>query len=718
MGSITVPPASLAEYSTGPQTPAAFRLEEDLPGEQLVLAWQGPEPRQNLRRAGSLAVALAGLGVVELVRRLVVPAVQEAIARPGGDIIPVALLAVFLLVCGVVAAVQMLPAFGRAAGYWSGLAWDRGSGTFTASFYTWGLGGNRSVQVPLDAIKQLSFAIGAPGEGPLPIEMTLGYRDEAGKLQSLTMPLTVENLSRRAEAMDLLFRMARILGFAAYAINRCNHRLLDVQVLPSTSTPRVAGVPRSVDPDDEDEDEDEDDEEADEYLSIPDDRSLARYGSETSVKLKQPPLPAPPLNLEKLKAEVESTQVSQWEPPSKVTFFRPAAPPGVMVVLAIIGAIAGGAIGALPLSPLLIWLAQPWELGQWGAGLVGACIGAPFAVALLWRRMQEREVTFDWQAGSVKWHQGDVRGQESLSSIVALELGGVRADRTPGLPRPGVRHEYRSQLKVVFKDRDELVIETDRWDSSADAPYLQLLPVTIELSRALEVSWRYVDRRAASSNPYLPRMTYTRATAAAALIAALAIWIVVRGQADDEKKERLAHIRAAGVECSFLNGSSFRDLHKIENFYKVTPQPGPQLGQTLADLRADLAGIGRFGVELTSSGVSDAGVATLAEQPNLLQLDLAVTPIGDDALAMLGTSNNVEYLNISSTRIGDAGLAHVANLPRLAILLAAYTQVTDNGLAALAKCKQLRYINLAGTAVTDQGLARLRTLLPRAVIEK
>ena len=96
-------------------------------------------------------------------------------------------------------------------------------------------------------------------------------------------------------------------------------------------------------------------------------------------------------------------------------------------------------------------------------------------------------------------------------------------------------------------------------------------------------------------------------------------------------------------------------------------------------------------LNLANTKVTDAGLAQLAQLPNLIRLHLENTNTADPALAHLSNLNNLEYLNLYGTNISDIGLIHLSNLPKLAKLYVWQTNVTDPAAAA--------YIQTHGTDV-------------------
>jgi hypothetical protein len=69
-------------------------------------------------------------------------------------------------------------------------------------------------------------------------------------------------------------------------------------------------------------------------------------------------------------------------------------------------------------------------------------------------------------------------------------------------------------------------------------------------------------------------------------------------------------------------------------------------------------------------------------------------------------------LDLSRTQLTDAGLKQLARFKYLQALDLVFTQVTDAGLKHLAGLKKLQYLYLDRTKVTDAGVKELRKTLP------
>ena len=103
--------------------------------------------------------------------------------------------------------------------------------------------------------------------------------------------------------------------------------------------------------------------------------------------------------------------------------------------------------------------------------------------------------------------------------------------------------------------------------------------------------------------------------------------------------------------------------------------------------------------------VTDAGLAHVAELPNLRHLTLGGTAVTD--LAPLARLTALETLQLQGARVTDAGLAALAQLPNLRTVDLMWTPTGDGAIAALAGKPALGDFR-SGMQVTDRGLALLR----------
>jgi hypothetical protein len=111
-------------------------------------------------------------------------------------------------------------------------------------------------------------------------------------------------------------------------------------------------------------------------------------------------------------------------------------------------------------------------------------------------------------------------------------------------------------------------------------------------------------------------------------------------------------------------------------------------------------------------GVTDAGVAHLADLKNLKNVHINNSNLTDEGLAALSQLPRVETLSLQGNRFSDAGLARLAGAERLKGLYLGLGRVgiTDAGLAHLTTFRRLEVLDLQGSSVTVRGLEQLKVL--------
>jgi hypothetical protein len=114
-------------------------------------------------------------------------------------------------------------------------------------------------------------------------------------------------------------------------------------------------------------------------------------------------------------------------------------------------------------------------------------------------------------------------------------------------------------------------------------------------------------------------------------------------------------------------------------------------GATFGD--AELQKLGSVGsdllwLDLSRTGITDAGLKVLAKMPHLQHLDLRGTAVGDDGVRALAGLSHLETLSLYGTGVTDAGLEALQGLPSLRRLYVGGTPVTEPGLDALRKARR------------------------------
>lgn len=108
-----------------------------------------------------------------------------------------------------------------------------------------------------------------------------------------------------------------------------------------------------------------------------------------------------------------------------------------------------------------------------------------------------------------------------------------------------------------------------------------------------------------------------------------------------------------------------------------------------------------------SRGITDAGMAHIANLRRLESLSIAKIPITDQGLQHLSSLTRLRSLTLRGEGVSDAGMQHIAQLTELVSLRLGETNVGDTGVTHLTALNKLGYLDLMPSAITDAGLQSL-----------
>jgi len=109
-------------------------------------------------------------------------------------------------------------------------------------------------------------------------------------------------------------------------------------------------------------------------------------------------------------------------------------------------------------------------------------------------------------------------------------------------------------------------------------------------------------------------------------------------------------------------------------------------------------------------GVTDTGLAYLANLSKLKRLDCGGGDVSDAGLQHLAKLQFLEELNVKGDGITDQGMKYLVKLSNLQKLSLSTAQLTDKGMYSIAKLRNLRTLSLRAEKVTGDGVAELAQL--------
>jgi Leucine-rich repeat (LRR) protein len=119
---------------------------------------------------------------------------------------------------------------------------------------------------------------------------------------------------------------------------------------------------------------------------------------------------------------------------------------------------------------------------------------------------------------------------------------------------------------------------------------------------------------------------------------------------------------------------------------------------------------------MENSHLTDAGIEPLSKEIQLTDLTISGSKMTDPGLDHLASLSSLWRLRLDRSAITDAGLARLKSLNSLESLSLTETKLTDSSVETLAGFQSLKSLNLDRSGISPAGIERLKQALPKARI--
>jgi tetratricopeptide (TPR) repeat protein len=148
-------------------------------------------------------------------------------------------------------------------------------------------------------------------------------------------------------------------------------------------------------------------------------------------------------------------------------------------------------------------------------------------------------------------------------------------------------------------------------------------------------------------------------------------------------------------------------------FYAPLFRP-KEVGDARGHVVVTVPGKKTLSLVVSTKASSDLSPLASLKKDDVEKLDLSSTQITDSGLAYISELSGLKALSLSETGITDFGLASLRKLSNLECLDLSFTNISDAGLLNLQGLTHLYSLNLRSTKVSFEGLLRLRSTLPKS----
>lgn len=523
----------------------------------------------------------------------------------------------------------------------------------------------RRQTVPFDEISDLQWIVGEEHGDDLDLHLLISTEAST----SIAIDLRVQDVNLRAEAMDLFLRLARTCGLKYYG----NEDTETVAMRISASREQAPG-----------------------FQSIPQDQQLARYELDqtgTTVEI-------PPPQVGDFQPDFYhdwNIRLEEWEPGKKIHFLRPAPTLSEMFFIGI-------AFGVLAAIVFGISLSNLSGLNRLLAAGVAGVITVPIAGLIFRFLYPRRETLIDFGSQQVNWSRGLRSFQICLRDVKHVLLWEIERKRRRS--EGGSFPVYQCQLYLTTSDGSQwMLTNNDSFSSDREVQRHSLEPLAAALAKALNVDWRWRGHR----DTLVKKMTDS-ATMAIVLLGLIGL-VGFFGWVYWQQSKEISHWNGIAAQLEQIGtrvtqaGVSIGDERMFGSGMYVEASTAEFNDQDLARVLELLEPAFMYGLDLSNTAVSDAGIKLFADQSGLRYLSLRGTKVTPEAAPVLAQTQ-LSGLDLRDTALRLEHLEPFQKLYGISILLISDELVSMQQLSPLEEIGRLRAVLINDRQTTERWLYR------------
>jgi hypothetical protein len=174
----------------------------------------------------------------------------------------------------------------------------------------------------------------------------------------------------------------------------------------------------------------------------------------------------------------------------------------------------------------------------------------------------------------------------------------------------------------------------------------------------------------------------------------------------------VSHIDLTGL--STISDGDLSRFHGLAKLASFVVHSTPITAASLIDLVEKCPSIIELGMNDIAMTAGDA--RRLGRQTRLRRINCYGCGLDDKSIEPIVQLPQINQLNLGRTTIGDATMEKLSGRVHLEALFLTRAHVTDLGLKSLANCKNLHQLDIQQTKVSEEGVRELSAALPRCTI--